>query len=283
MFFKDASYTEAYYASIGLSCPSLLNCTWGEFATLGLCHKTAALSDVDWRLIAGKRMIPDAHMIFPGSPSSKLPRTSFSSLKKCCPMYRQQWFNISNPFLTLVSLKRHNYTSVEYNLINLTVSSFYPCVYTTSNNVVNGVYNSHLLDSWRNQSAAVPENSLTASLPDVYMVPSQDQLHLAGQPFEAATYHIPGPVADLMRNTLRATLVVRTGFNSNGSVQAAFAYEGYGNSILVAYSFLTGGGVWEKVFASLVLGATSNMRATVENAIHRVTGYQVSVFTIINV
>lgn len=129
----------------------------------------------------------------------------------------------------------------------------------------------------------MPENSLTASLPDVYMVPSQDQLHLAGKPFEAATYHIPGPVADLMRTTLRATLVVRTGFNSNGSVEAAFAYEGYGNSKLVAYSFLTGGGVWEKVFASLVLGATSYMRATAENAIHRVTGYQVSVFTIINV
>lgn len=129
----------------------------------------------------------------------------------------------------------------------------------------------------------MPHNSLIANLPDVYMAPSQDQLHLAGKPFEAATYHIPGRVADLIRTTLRATLVVRAGYNSNESVDATFAYEGYGNSELVASSFLTVKGVWETVFASLVLGTTSYIRATAENDNHRAAGYQVSVFTIINV
>lgn len=283
MFFKDSSYTEAYYASIGISCPSPFNCTWDEFATLGLCYETAALSEADWQTDCQKGDDSGCSYDIHGITQFKISENFVFESKEVLPTISQQWFNISNPLLTLVSLKRHNYSSVEYNLINITVTSFYPCVYTTSNNVVNGVYSFHLLDSWRNDSATVPDNSITANLPDIYMAPSQDQLHLASQPFEAATYYIPGPVANLVRSTLRATLVVRAGFNSNGSVEATFAYEGYGNSKLVAYSFLTGGGVWEKVFASLVLGATSYMRSTGENNIHRVMGYQVNVFTIINV
>lgn len=279
VYFKDASYTEAYYASIGLSCPSPSNCTWDEFATLGLCYKTAALSEADWQTDCQERGDSECSYNIRGITEFEIAANFVFESKEVLPSVSQQWFNISNPLLTLVSLKRHNYSSVEYHLINITVTSFYPCVYSTSNNVVNGVYSFHLLNSWRNESAAVPGNSLTANHLDIYMAPSQNQLHLDGQPFEAATYYIPGPVANLMRTTLRATLVVRAGFNSNGSVEAAFAYEGYGNSKLVAYSFLTGGGVWEKVFASLALGATSYMRSTAENTIHRVMGYQVNVFT----
>lgn len=47
VFFKDAPYTEAYYASIGLSCPSRFNCTWDEFPTLVLCYRIAELSEAD--------------------------------------------------------------------------------------------------------------------------------------------------------------------------------------------------------------------------------------------
>lgn len=250
---------------------------------MGLCYKTAALSEADWQTDCQERDDSECSYNIRGITQFEIAANFVFESKEVLPSVSQQWFNISNPLLTLVSLKRHNYSSVEYHLINITVTSFYPCVYSTSNNVVNGVYSFHLLDSWRNESAAVPDNNLTANLPDIYMAPSQDQLRLGGQPFEAATYYIPGPVADLMRTTLRATLVIRAGFNLNGSVEAAFAYEGYGNSKLVAYSFLTGGGVWEKVFASLALGATSYMRSTAENTIHRVMGYQVNVFTIINV
>lgn len=283
MFFKDASYTEAYYASIGLNCPSPFNCTWDEFATLGLCYRIAELGETHWQTDCQEDDDSGCSYDIHGITQFEITANFIFESKEVSPIISQQWFNISNPLLTLVSLKRHNLDTVEYKLLNITVASFYPCVYTTSNNVVNGVYSFHLLDSWRNESAAVTDNSLAANLPDVYMAPSQDQLHLAGKPFEAATYHIPGRVADLMRTTLRAILVVRAGYNSNGSVEAAFAYKGYGNSELVAFSFLTVKGLWEKVFSSLVLGATSYMRSTGENEEFRVMGYHVNVFTVINV
>lgn len=274
---------EAYYASTGLSCPSHLNCTWDEFATLGLCYNTAVLSETDWQTDCQEGDGSGCSYNIHGVTQFEIATNFVFESKEVSPSISQQRFNISNPLLTLASLKRHNYSSVEYSLINITLTSFYPCVYTISNNAVSGVHSFHLLDSWRNESAVVPGNSLTENLPDIYMGPSQDQLRLDGQPFEAATYYIPGPVADLVRTTLRATLVVRAGFNSNGSVEADFAYEGYGNSKIVAYSFPTSGGAWEKVFASVVLGATSYMRSIQENKAHRVQGYQVSVSTIINV
>lgn len=129
MFFKDASYTEAYYASIGLSCPSLSNCTWDEFATLGLCHKTTALSDVDWQTDCQEEDDTGCSYDIPGITQFEITKNFVFESKEVLPDVSQQWFNISNPFLTLVSLKRHNYTSVECNLINLTVSSFYPCLH----------------------------------------------------------------------------------------------------------------------------------------------------------
>lgn len=279
MFFKDASYTEAYYASIGLSCPSPYNCTWDEFATLGLCYRIAELSEADWDTDCEDDDDDGCSFNIHGITQFEIAPNFVFESKEVSPVISRQWFNISNPLLTLISMKRHNIDTVEYKLFNITVASFYPCVYTTSNNVVNGVYSFHLLDSWRNESATVPDDSLTANLPDIYMTPSL----VADKPFEATTYHIPGRVADLMRTTLRAMLVVRAGYNSNGSVEAAFAYKGYGNSELVAFSFLTVKGVWEKVFSSLVLGATSYMRSTRENEEHRVMGYHVNVFTIINV
>ncbi|KAK7718700.1 hypothetical protein SLS64_002660 [Diaporthe eres] len=165
----------------------------------------------------------------------------------------------------------------------MTVTSFYPCVYTAVSNAVNGVYSFQIINAWRNESALVPDNNPVADLPDIYMTPSQSQLHLNDKPFDAATYHIPGPVADLMRTTLRSALVVRAGFNPNGSVEADFAYAGYGNSKLVAFSFLTIGGMWEQIFSSVVLGATSYMRSIRENQDFAVAGYQVMQFTIINV
>lgn len=156
-------------------------------------------------------------------------------------------------------------------------------MYTAVSNAINGVYSFHIIDSWRNESALVPSNNLTARLPDIFITPNQDQLRLGGKLYETVTYQIPGPVADLMRTTLRSTLVVRAGFSSNGSTQADFTYAGYGNSKLVASSFLNVAGQWETIFKGVVLGATSYMRSILENREHAVTGYQVAQFTIINV
>lgn len=283
VFFREKSYTEEYYASRGLNCPSPFNCTWDAFATLGLCYKIAALSEADWGTNCKEGDDNGCSYDIRGITQFEIAPNFVFESKEVSPIISQQLLNISNPLLTLISMKRHNFDSVEYRLLNITIASFYPCVYTVSASVDNGVNTFRFLDSWRNESAMVHNNSLTANLPDIFMTPSQDQLHLAGKPFEAATYYIPGPVADLMRTTLRSTLVVRAGLSSNGSIEAAFAYKGYGNSKLVADGFLTISGKWERIFASLVLGTTSYMRGAVENDKHRVIGYQLSHFTIINV
>lgn len=283
LFFRDTGYTEAYYASRGLSCPAPLNCTWDEFPTLGLCYKTAALSKADWHTDCQEGDDSGCSYNIRGMTQFEIAEDFVFESKEVLANISNKWFNINNPLLTLVSLKRRKNREGKDRVNNATVTSFYPCVYTASSNVVNGLYTFRLLHSWRNESASVPDNSLTAKLTDIYMTPSQDQLHLAGKPFEPATYRIPGPVADLMRTTLRSTLVVRAGVSSNGSVEAAFAYEGYGNSKLVAFSFLTAAGVWEEIFASLTFGATSYIRGIEENTKYQVGGYQVSDFTIINV
>lgn len=283
VLFREVDYIENFYASRGISCPSPLNCTWDGFATLGLCYQIAELSEADWQTDCqaddGENCVYDIH----GATRFDIATGFIFESKEVSANVSRHWFNISNPLLTLASLKRHNNTKVGYKAINITVTSFYPCVYTAVSNAANGVYSFHIIDSWRNESALVPSDNLTARLPDIFMAPSQDQLRLDGKPYEAVTYHIPGPVADLMRTTLRSTLVVRAGFSPNGSTQADFAYAGYGNSKLVASSFLNIAGQWETIFKSVVLGATSYMRSILENREHAVTGYQVAQFTIINV
>lgn len=283
VFFRESCYTKEYYASRNLICPSPFNCTWDEFPTLGLCYRIAELSETDWETNCQPSDDSECSYNIRGITQFEItPSFNFES-KEVSPIISQQWLNISRPLLTLITMKRHNLDTVEYRLLNITIASFYPCVYTASANVTNGVYTFRFLHSWRNESALMPSNSITANLPDVFMTPTQDELQLDGTPFGTATYHIPGPVADLMRTTLRSILVVRAGFSSNGSIEAVYAYKGNGNSDLGAESFLTTGALWEKIFRSVVISASSYMRGTGENKEHLVMGYQVTQFTMINV
>lgn len=283
VFFRASCYTKEYYASRNLICPSSFNCTWDEFPTLGLCYRIAELRETDWQTNCQAGDDSGCSYNIRGVTQFEITSDFMFESKEVSPIISQQWLNISNPLLTLISMKRHNLDTVEYRLLNITIASFYPCVYTASASVTNGVYTFRFLDSWRNESAVVPGNNLTANLPDVFMTPTQDQLQPAGKPFGSATYHIPGPVADLMRTTLRSTLVVRAGFNANGSIEAVYAYKGHGNSDLGAESFLTTGALWEKIFRSIVISASSYIGGTGENKEHSVMGYQVTQFTMINV
>lgn len=283
VLWRESCYTKEYYASRNLVCPSPFNCTWDAFPTLGLCYRIAELNEADWETNCQATDASACSYNIHGITQFEIATNFAFESKEVPPSVSQQWFNISNPMLTLISMKRHNLDTVEYRLVNITVASFYPCVYTTSANVTNGIYTFRFLDSWRNKSAAMPNDNLTAKLPDIFMTPTQNQLELVRTPFETTTYHIPGPVADLMRTTLRSTLVVRAGFNSDGSIEAVFAYKGHGNSKLGAESFLTTGALWEKIFRSVVISASSYMKGTGENKEHLVMGYQVTQFTMINV
>lgn len=283
VLYRESCYTKVY-ASAFNTCPSAANCTWDEFATLGLCYKIAELSEAAWQTDCEAYDNSGCSYDIHGITRFEIEANFVFESKEVPPTVSQQWFNISNPMLTLVSMKRHNLDTVEYKLLNITVATLYPCVYTASASVINGVYNFNFINSWRNQSAVV-SNDLTADLPDIFMVPTQDQLQIAdnGKPFESATYYIPGPVANLMRTTLRSALVFRAGYSSNGSVEANFTYHGHGNSELGAESFLTVAALWEKIFRSVVVSASYYMRGTAENKQYLVMGYHVTQFTMIKV
>lgn len=48
VFYRESCHTKVY-ASAFNTCPSASNCTWDEFATLGLCYRIAELSEAAWQ------------------------------------------------------------------------------------------------------------------------------------------------------------------------------------------------------------------------------------------
>lgn len=129
VFFRDdASYMEAYYGSIGLSCPSPFNCTWDELPTLGLCYRIAELSEADWQTDCRDSDDSGCSYDIHGITQFEIAANFVFESKEVSPIISQQQFNISNPLLTLVSMKRHNFDTEEYKLLNITIATFYPCV-----------------------------------------------------------------------------------------------------------------------------------------------------------
>ena len=289
-------YAQDYSALRGVSCPKHYNCSWDIFPTLGLCNRCAKLSDSDWETTCG-RGSTDCSYTINGMAHFEI-RTpnaiGFSALmfesQEVSYEVSKHWFNVSNPLLTIASLSlkgngKDNYDY--YPPTNVTVCTIYPCVRKIDSKYVEGRSDIGIFDSWRNESAQAAADDAPQGvpdrLPDIYMEPSAEELGLDETTFQRQTYFIPGPVADLLRTTLRSTLLVRVWDANDTYEHWNFTYAGYGNSHIGAYNLAHVKPSLEQLLDTVALAVTYYIRTTYENRKYLVTGYITKRFPIINV
>ena len=202
----------------------------------------------------------------------------------------KHWFNVSNPLLAIASLSFNGNGREDYDYYppkNATVYTIYPCVRKLDSSYVQGRSDIGIFDSWRNESAHTAADDAPQGvpdrLPDIYMEPSAEELGLDEKTFQRQTYFISGPVADLLRTTLRSTLLVRVWDANDTYAHWNFTYTGYGNSHIGAYNLAHASPSFEQILDTVALAVTYYIRTTYENRKYLVTGYITKHFPIVNV
>ncbi|KAL2209385.1 hypothetical protein CC79DRAFT_1382463 [Sarocladium strictum] len=232
----------------------------------------------------------DCSYNFPGMASFEIKTPGvegYSSLlfeaKEVAHNASQQWFDIGNPILTTLSLRMQNGSS-HLAPRNATLSTIYPCVRTIDSTYIQGQASVGVFDSWRNDTQVKTQiaDGIPINLPDVYMTPVAGDLKLSPSNFTKQTYFIAGPVADLLRTTLRSTLLVRVWDGNQTYEQWNATYTGYGNSYIGAFTLAHVPSI-EDVVDAIALSVTYYIRTLYENDSHRVIGYITKRTTIINV
>jgi hypothetical protein len=264
---------------------------------LGLCYKCAEITNRNWNTDCAHQTGNCSYNI-PGVAQFNIKNQNGSSTfifesKEVSPKLSKQWFNINNSILTLASLKlsyNNNERTQTYPPQNITLCTMYSCVYKAQGKVDNGKPSFNMVGSWRNESAHDVSRVAGAlddehSLPDVIMTPTRQDLGFDNdEPFKRSTYFIPSPVVNLMRTTLRATLVLRVFYEDNSTdISSLFTYSGFGNTALGGWAFALSGGQWESSFEAVALAATYYIAALTENGVYQVSGYILDRFTVINV
>lgn len=288
-------YTATYLSIMGLHCPVNSNCSWDTYPTLGICNACAKLTDADWDTTCGQQTADCSYNIRGVAQFDVKTRnvTNFTTLvfesKEVPVNVSEHWFNISNPILTLATLRLPTNASATfyYPPENATVCAFYPCVRTLASTSLAGQADLGVMGSWRNRSSSAAfgneVNGGLESMPDIYMAPSSDDLGVSNTSFEDTVYYISSPVANLMRTTLRSTLLTRVSEANPSMLPYEFSQSGYGNSQLGALSFIYIGANYAQIFDTVSLAATYYIRSLPENTKHQVTGYVNENITIIEV
>ncbi|KAK0387541.1 hypothetical protein NLU13_3787 [Sarocladium strictum] len=206
----------------------------------------------------------------------------FFETKEVAHNVSELFFNISNPILTIASLRLNPRSSLPPR--NATVSTIYPCVRKIDSRYVQGQASIGIFDSWRNGTRV--DGHTTDGIPDrlhgIYMTPEAGDLGLEKANFTRNTYFIAGPVADLMRHTLRSTLLVRVWDGNRTYEQWSPSFPGYGNSFVGAFT-LAHAPSMEDLLETMALSITYYLRTLYENHKYRVIGYITKRSTIINV
>lgn len=280
-------YTTSLQGIMGLHCPVGSNCTWDLHPTLGLCTECANLTDADWDTTCQGHPadcsyhIPGVAQFDARTPSVNSTASLFES-KEVPSNVSEHWFNISNPLLTIASLRLSQKSN--YPPQNVTICAFYPCVRTVTSTSVIGEADIGMVRSWRNtsSSAAVRDmNTIPEALPDIYLKPTPGDLGLDNDMFKDDVYYISATVANLTRKTLRSVLLVRV-WGVDSSWGYSFSQSGYGNSAIVSKCYgITSG--YTVFFDTISLAATYYIRSMYENRKNQITGYINTEQTIINV
>lgn len=293
LILTSPGWTTDYQSIRSIGCPRSSNCTWDAFPTIGLCYECAEITSANWETDCDQGLGNCSYSI-PGVARFDIERRKgYSSFifesREVSANVSEQWLNISNPILTLASLKLP-YTSELYTETypprNATVCTFYPCVYKAMGTVISGKSRFDMVSSWRNESARNPSEAQGQdTLQDAIMKPTRQDLGFNDtEPFDQSTYFIPSPVVELVRTTLRATLVLQVFFIENSAkISTTFTHEGLGNTALGGQAFALGGGQWESSFEAVAKAAAYYMAALTENDKHLLHGYIVDRFTAIDV
>lgn len=280
---QQRSYINGLQSFLGFECPQKSNCSWNQHHTIGLCNQCAELTPEDYYTNCGTPSASCSYNV-PGvtqfdieSPNNE----SFTSLrfesKEVPTNVSIKWFDISNPILTFASIRLNPETAhFNYPPTNASICSFYPFVRMILGRSIGGKNNLDFEGSWRNKSSSAANGNfedIPANLSDIYMIPRLEDLGIDNEHFKDAVYHIPAIVVNLMRTTLRSTLLTRVWDETNSPMHYNFSHPGFGNSQLAALRYTYAGTDYTTIFGSVSLGATYYMRQLRENKKYMVTGY----------